>query len=94
MKLANDNGEELALADLELIRGGAGIRFFRSETELAKLGRGLQRYASGLPEPLDSRWLSDPGGPRPVLLEPRLPDEDEAFELSDAEAYVTRQPAR
>lgn len=93
MKLANERGEELSLADLDQIRGGAGLRSFRSEVELARLGRGLQRHATGLLEPLD--LLMGGGAARDrALAEPPEPEQDQAFEVDDPGQYLELLQAR
>lgn len=86
MKLAIARGDDLSLADLELTRGGAGLRFFRSDAELARLGRGLQQYARGL--------LHTAGRLHPALLEPPQPVDDAPFDLSEADVQALRQLAR
>jgi hypothetical protein len=86
MKLANERGGELSLADLDLIRGGAGIRFFHSDTELARLGRAVQQYVSGLLRPA--------GRPRPALLELGQAQDDAAFDSSETDVQALRQLAR
>ncbi|MEY2930691.1 MAG: hypothetical protein RL033_1440 [Pseudomonadota bacterium] len=88
MKLGNVRGEELALEDLDQIRGGAGLRFFRSDAELNKLTIGLQQYARGVIDSLDVLMVraSDGNGVAPV--ERSLPGSDHAFDIEDSEQYA------
>lgn len=89
MKLAKERGQELALADLAQIRGGARLRFLRSEVELARFGRGLQQHAVGLLEPLDISMVRASRAQGRTLVDPQLAEPDGAFELQEP-----RAPAR
>ena len=93
MKLPQQTEESLTLADLEQICGGAGLHVFRSDTELARLGRGLQQYA-GARERLDVWQVRTALAPGPTLVAPPLPESNEAFDVQQPEQYARRLEAR
>lgn len=88
MKLGNERGEELAIEDLDRIRGGAGIRFFRSDAELNKLTIGLQQHARGVIDPLDVLMVRASHGSNVAPVERSLPGSDHAFDVEDSEQYA------
>ncbi|MEY4545948.1 MAG: hypothetical protein RL685_2143 [Pseudomonadota bacterium] len=88
MKLGNERSEELALEELDQIRGGAGIRVFRSDAELNKLTLGLQQPARGVLNPLDVWMVRASSGDGIAPVERSLPGSTHVFDVDDSERYA------